>query len=64
MKIIKIFLASSSSLQNYRELFEIDVNRINKDWVLKEMFLNLIVWEGFEDYMVKEGKQSEYDQAV
>ncbi len=64
MKIIKIFLASSSSLLNYRELFEIDVNRINKDWVLKEMFLDLIVWEGFEDYMVKEGKQSEYDQAV
>jgi hypothetical protein len=58
MKIIKIFLASSPSLQNYQELFEIDVNRINKDWVLKEMFLNLIVWEGFEDYMVKEGKQS------
>lgn len=64
MKIIKLFLASSSSLLQYRQLFEIDVNRINKDWVQKEMFLDLIVWEGFEDYMVKEGKQSEYDKAV
>lgn len=64
MKIITVFLASSSSLLNYRQLFEIEVNRINKDWVRKDMFLDLILWENFEDYMVKEGKQTEYNKAV
>jgi hypothetical protein len=64
MKTIKIFLASSDSLVEYRKLFEIDINRINIDWVKKDMFLELIIWENFSEYMVKEGKQKEYDEAV
>lgn len=64
MKTIKIFLASSDSLVEYRRLFEIHINRINIDWVKKDMFLELIIWENFSEYMVKEGKQKEYDRSV
>lgn len=64
MKTIKIFLASSASLAEYRRLFEIDINRINIEWVKKDMFLELIIWENFTEYMVKEGKQKQYDRSV
>lgn len=64
MKIIKIFLASSASLIEYRKLFEIDINRLNKEWIKKDIFLELLLWEDFTEYMVKEGKQMEYDQSV
>ncbi|MEP7238233.1 MAG: hypothetical protein ABI685_10225 [Ferruginibacter sp.] len=64
MKTIKIFLASSSSLAEYRKDFEIEINRINKTWVQKGIFLELIIWENFVEYMVKKGKQKEYDASA
>lgn len=49
MRILKIFLASSSELLNDREQFEIFINRRNKSWVEKGIFLKLIIWEDFID---------------
>jgi hypothetical protein len=64
MKFIKIFLASSAKMSEERKLFEIDINRLNNEWVKKEMFLDLEIWEEFSEYMVKEGKQNEYNESV
>ncbi|MEP7254543.1 MAG: hypothetical protein ABI666_02150 [Ferruginibacter sp.] len=64
MKIIKIFLASSVKMADSRKLFEIDINRRNKDWVPKGIFLDLIIWEDFQESMSKKGKQNEYDQSI
>ncbi len=64
MKFIKIFLASSSKMAEYRKLFEIDINRMNIDWVKKDIFIELEIWEEFDEYMVKEGKQNEYNRTV
>jgi hypothetical protein len=41
MNTRKVFLASSSELKGYREQFEIFINRKNKDWVDKGVFLEL-----------------------
>jgi hypothetical protein len=60
----KIFLASSSELKEDREQFEIFINRKNKDWIDKDIFLELIVWEDFLDAMSKTRLQDEYNQAV
>ncbi len=64
MKIIKIFLASSYEMIEQRRLFEIAVNRLNKKWVKKDMFLELFVWENFGDEMSESGKQKQYDEHV
>jgi hypothetical protein len=42
----KLFLASSAELKEDRDQFEILINRKNKDWVGKGVFLELVVWEG------------------
>lgn len=64
MKFIKIFLASSVTMTEYRQLFEIDINRLNSDFVKKDMFIDLVIWEEFNEYMVKEGKQNEYEASI
>jgi hypothetical protein len=60
----KIFLASSSELQADREQFEIFINRKNKDWIDKEIFLHLIIWEDFLDAMSQTRLQDEYNKAI
>lgn len=60
----KIFLASSSELKEDRNEFEIFINRKNKDWVSKGVFLELIVWEDFLDAVSKTRLQDEYNQAI
>lgn len=60
----KIFLASSSELKGDREQFEIFINRKNKDWVAKNIFLELIVWEDFLDAVSKTRLQDEYNKAI
>lgn len=59
-----IFLASSSELQEDREQFEIFINRKNKDWFAKNIFLELIVWEDFLDAVSKTRLQDEYNKAI
>jgi len=64
MPTTKIFLASSSELEDDRREFEIFINRKNKDWVGKGIFLELIVWEDFLDAVSKTRLQDEYNQAI
>ena len=60
----KIFLASSSELEEDRKEFEIFIHRKNKDWVSQGVFLELIVWEDFLDAVSKTRLQDEYNKAI
>ena len=64
IKIIKIFLASSSELKDDREQFEIFINRKNKKYIEQGIFLALVVWEDFIDAMSKTRLQDEYNKAI
>jgi hypothetical protein len=64
MKKIKIFLASSKELNEDRNLFEIHVYRKCKEWLEKEIFLDLEIWEDMSARMVADGSQSEYNKVV
>jgi hypothetical protein len=56
MQIKKIFLASSQELREDRLAFEVMINQLNQEWVLRDIFFHLIVWENFIDAMSKEGR--------
>jgi len=60
----KIFLASSSELEEDRKEFEILLNRKNKDWVDRGAFLELVVWEDFLDAFSRTRLQDEYNKAI
>lgn len=60
----KLFLASSSELKEDREQFEIFINRKNKEWFDKGVFLDLVIWEDFLDAVSKTRLQDEYNQAI
>jgi hypothetical protein len=60
----KLFLASSSELSEDRKEFEIFINRKNKDWHDKGVFLDLVVWEDFLDAVSKTRLQDEYNKAI
>ena len=64
MKTIKIFLASSSELQDDRKEFEIFINRKNKEYIKDGVFLELVLWEDFLDAMSPTRLQDEYNKAV
>jgi hypothetical protein len=60
----KLFLASSAELREDRTEFEIFINRKNKDWLDKGVFLDLVVWEDFLDAVSKTRLQDEYHEAI
>ncbi|MEP6879507.1 MAG: hypothetical protein ABI865_11715 [Nitrosospira sp.] len=60
----KLFLASSSELKEDREQFEIFINRKNRDWIDKGIFLDLIIWEDFLDAISQTRLQDEYNKAI
>ena len=60
----KIFLASSSELKDDRQQFEIFINRKNKEWVDRGVFLELVIWEDFLDAMSQTRLQDEYNKAI
>jgi hypothetical protein len=60
----KLFLASSRELEEDRKEFEIFINRKNKDWVDKGVFLELVVWEDFLDAVSKTRLQDEYNKEI
>ena len=64
MKKKNIFLASSSELKDDRQQFEIFINRKNKEWHSKGVFLELIVWEDFLDAFSQTRLQDEYNKAI
>lgn len=64
MEANKIFLASSSELIDDRKEFEIFINRKNKEWVKKGVFLELVVWEDFLDALSQTRLQDEYNKEI
>ena len=64
IKKISIFLASSEELKEDREKFEIFINRENKEYIEKGIFLKLEIWEDFIDCMSKTRLQDEYNKAA
>src|SRR4051812_19072555 len=64
MRIVKVFLASSSELHDDRKEFEIFVNRRNKQWVGRGVFLELVMWEDVVDALSKTRLQDEYNKAI
>jgi hypothetical protein len=60
----KIFLASSSELADDRRQFELLINRRNKAWVEKGVFLELVIWEDFLDAVSQTRLQDEYNRAI
>ncbi len=64
MPTVKIFLASSFEMEDDRQEFEIFINRKNKAWADKGLFLNLIVWEDFLDTLSQTRLQDEYNKAI
>ena len=61
---LKVFLASSIELKADREAFEILINRRNKDWHSRGVFLELVIWEDFLDAVSPTRKQADYNQAI
>jgi len=64
IKVIELFLASSSELKDDRKEVEIWINRENNKLVTKGMFLKLNLWEDFLDAMSENRKQGDYNKAV
>jgi hypothetical protein len=62
--VIKIFLASSSELQQDRKDFELLISRKNQDWARKGIFLDLNLWENFLDAMSQTRLQNEYNKVI
>jgi len=64
MRKITIFLASSNELRAEREQFEIEINRKNKAWFDKGIFLHLDIWEDLSARMMPGGSQDKYNEFV
>ncbi len=64
MQKITLFLASSSELKDDRTGFEIFINRKNKEFYKKNVFLELVIWEDFLDAVSKTRLQDEYNKAI
>ncbi len=64
LKIVTLFLASSSELADDRRAFEILIGRKNKNLIKENIYLDLIIWEDFLDAMSATRLQDEYDKAI
>lgn len=64
MQTKKIFMASSEELRADRIAFELMIGQLNQEWVPRDTFFHLVVWENFVDAMSKEGLQHEYNKAI
>lgn len=60
----RIFLASSAELVEDRREFEIFINRQNKRWHERGVFLELVIWEDFIDAVSQTRLQDEYNKAL
>jgi hypothetical protein len=64
LQIIKIFLASSSELEDDRKQVENFINRKNNNYINQGIYLHLILWEDFLDAMSSTRLQDEYNKAI
>jgi len=60
----KLFLASSAELKEDRRDFEVFINRKNKDWAARGVFLDLVIWEDFLDAVSQTRLQDEYNREI
>ena len=44
--------------------FELMTGQLNQEWVPRDTFFHLVVWENFIDAMSREGLQQEYNKAI
>jgi len=63
-RTIKIFLASSSELEEDRDAFELHFLRRNKDFCRQGFEVDVIRWETFLDAMSETRLQDEYNEGV
>ena len=59
-----IFLASSAELRADRDAFRLFVGDLNKRWHDRGVFLEVTVWEDFDDAMSPTRKQDDYNEAL
>ena len=64
IRIVRIFLASSSELERDRKEFQIFIANKNKVYIKENIFLELVLWEDFIDAMSTTRLQDEYNKAV
>lgn len=64
MRKYKIFLASSAELDEDKENFEMFISKKNKEWINRNVFLELITWKDFIDAMSETHSQNEYNKAI
>lgn len=60
----RIFLASSAELRTDRDAFRLFVGDLNKRWHERGIFLEVTVWEDFDDAMSPTRKQDDYNAAL
>lgn len=60
----RIFLASSAELRTDRDAFRLFVGDLNKRWHERGIFLDVPVWEDFDDAMSPTRKQDDYNAAL
>ncbi len=64
LKKIKIFLASSSELEEDRRELEIAIKRKNDQLIKSNIYVELIVWEDFIDVVSESRLQNEYNKSI
>jgi len=61
---LKLFLSSSSELSEERTQFELFINRNNEKLVKKGIYIELVIWENFDDSISSTRLQDEYNEAI
>ncbi|MHC1778221.1 MAG: hypothetical protein AB9834_22670 [Lentimicrobium sp.] len=64
MKVIRIFIASSSELREDRDQFQMFIGRENDRLFTKDIHLKLVQWENFLDAISNTRLQDEYNLAI
>lgn len=64
LQTIRVFLASSAELKPDREAFEQFINRRNKEWRPRGVFLHLDIWEDLSAAMSPTRSQDEYNREI
>jgi TIR domain len=64
LKVLKIFLASSSDLREDRDAFELYFRQQNDRFAARGLYLQIVRWESFLDAMSETRLQDEYNKAL
>ena len=64
MRQIRIFLASSAALENFRKELTIKIAEKNKIWNPKNLNLELVIWEDLSERMQLTRSQDAYNREI